>query len=63
MNNKELVDTINHNFQMSKESPHILNTDQVSGLGGNTNLWGGQLLPFTSDDINKENGWPFGIEE
>ena len=61
--NKYQKDNINHKFQMSKKSPHILNTDQVSGLGGNTNLWGGQLLPFTSDDINKENGWPFGIDE
>ena len=61
--NKYKKDYINHKFQMSKESTHILNTDQVSGLGGNTNLWGGQLLPFTSDDINKENGWPFGIDE
>ena len=49
--NKYQKDNINHKFQMSKESTHILNTDQVSGLGGNTNIWGGQLLPFTSDDI------------
>ncbi len=61
--NKYRKDNKNHKFRMSKKSSHILNTDQVAGLGGNTNIWGGQLLPFSSNDINKENGWPFEIDE
>ena len=39
-NNKNLK------FIMHKNTKHKLNTDQVSGMGGNTNIWGGQLLPF-----------------
>ena len=61
--NKYSKDNINHKFEVLKNSSHNLNTDQVAGLGGNTNLWGGQLLPFTKDDINKKNGWPFDCEE
>jgi len=53
----------NHKFIMHKNSKNKLNTDQVSGLGGNTNIWGGQLLPFTKNDINKKKGWPLEWEE
>ena len=53
----------NHKFIMHKNTKHKLNTDQVSGMGGNTNIWGGQLLPFTKNDINKKNGWPIEWEE
>tara|TARA_A100001035_G_scaffold84975_1_gene65955 strand:+ start:209 stop:1615 length:1407 start_codon:yes stop_codon:yes gene_type:complete len=53
----------NHKFIMHKNTKHKLNTDQVSGIGGNTNIWGGQLLPFTKNDINKKNGWPIEWEE
>ena len=56
-NNKNLK------FIMNKNTKHKLNTDQVSGMGGNTNIWGGQLLPFTKNDINKKNGWPLEWEE
>ena len=56
-NNKNLK------FIMHKNTKHKLNTDQVSGIGGNTNIWGGQLLPFTKNDINKKNGWPLEWEE
>ena len=48
---------------MHKNSTHRLNTERVSGMGGNTNLWGGQLLPFTKNDINKKNGWPLDFDE
>lgn len=33
------------------------------GLGGTTNLWGGQLLPFSPHDITAERGWPIEYEE
>ncbi len=52
-----------HRFLMPKNLKHKLHTDQISGLGGNTNIWGGQLLPFTKFDINKKNGWPIKWEE
>ena len=31
---------------MHKNLKHKLNTDQVCGMGGNTNIWAGQLLPL-----------------
>jgi hypothetical protein len=33
------------------------------GLGGTTNLWGGQLLPFSPHDITADRGWPIEYEE
>jgi choline dehydrogenase-like flavoprotein len=34
-------------------------TGRARGVGGTTNLWGGQMLPFTPADITAEKGWPF----
>ena len=48
---------------MKKNDFYKLHTDQIAGIGGNTNIWGGQLLPFTKNDINKEKGWPFEFEK
>lgn len=56
----------NHNnfkYKMKKNDFYKLHTDQIAGIGGNTNIWGGQLLPFTKNDINKEKGWPFELEK
>ena len=56
----------NHNnfkYKMIKNNFYKLHTDQIAGIGGNTNIWGGQLLPFTKNDINKEKGWPFELEK
>ncbi len=53
----------NHRFIIPSNLKHRLNTDQVSGIGGNTNIWGGQLLPFTECDINRNNGWPVSWNE
>ena len=53
----------NHKYIMPKSSKHKLNTDHVSGIGGNTNIWGGQLLPFTKNDINEKKGWPLKWSE
>ena len=35
------------------------NGRRARGLGGTTNLWGGQMLPFSEQDISKKNNWPF----
>lgn len=53
----------NFNYQMKKNEFYKLHTDQIAGIGGNTNVWGGQLLPFTENDLNPNKGWPFGIKE
>ena len=62
-NNKFNRNNKNHRFIMHKNLKHKLSSDQVSGMGGNTNIWGGQLLPFTKNDINKNKGWPIEWEE
>ena len=62
-NNKFNRNKKNHKFIMHENSKNKLYTDQVSGMGGNTNIWGGQLLPFTKNDINKKNGWPIEWNE
>ena len=61
--NKFKKNNKNHEFLMPKNSKHKLHTDQVSGIGGNTNIWGGQLLPFTKNDINESKGWPIKWNE
>ena len=53
----------NHNYFMSKNSLHKISINHFTGIGGNTNKWGGQLLPFSENDINKSNGWPIEFEE
>lgn len=30
---------------------------RARGLGGTTNIWGGQMLPFSSHDLTPEKGW------
>ena len=42
-------------FKASKEYKY---GERARGLGGTTNLWGGQMLPFSKFDISKENNWP-----
>ena len=53
----------NHNYFISKKSSHKIKIDHFSGIGGNTSKWGGQLLPFSENDINKLNGWPMDFKD
>jgi len=62
-NNKFSRNNKNHKFIMHKNLKHKLTTDHISGMGGNTNIWGGQLLPFTKNDINEIKGWPIEWDE
>lgn len=36
---------------------------RARGFGGTTNLWGGQLLPFTPHDLTPEKGWPLNFSD
>lgn len=39
------------------------NGKRARGIGGTTNLWGGQMLPFMRSDFSQNNGWPLSWEE
>jgi hypothetical protein len=36
---------------------------RARGVGGTTNLWGGQMLPFSSTDLTQNKGWPLTWED
>lgn len=58
-------------FREATTSGHLLpglHVGRFRCLGGTSNFWGGQLVPFSKSVFTKrpgisENGWPIGLEE
>lgn len=51
--------TTNDSKNIYKTSGNYKNGKRSRGLGGTTNLWGGQMLPFCKYDLSTKNNWPF----